>query len=244
MKYAMLALAALAASPAAAQTSDWTFALSPYAWLPGVSTSLDTDFGRVESDLSSSDAVADLEFALMGAFEARNGRWGLILDLVYSDISVSEPTPFGRLFSKARVDTELTVFTAYAAYRVLETDRGSLDLLGGGRFFWVDIELELTPGDLERATSSIDGDWGDPVFGARGRLDFTNRWFATALVDAGGFGGGSDQSWQAFGSVGYQFDPRWSAQAGWRYLSVEKRISGNDVEVDLNGPLLGFTVRF
>jgi hypothetical protein len=243
MRAAIVAAGVLAASPAAAQTSGWTFALSPYAWLPGISTSLDTDFGRVESDLSANDAVADLEFALMGAFEARNGRWGLILDLVYSDIALSEPTPFGRLFSRARVDTELTVFTAYAAYRLVETDRGSLDLLGGGRFYWLDVGLELTPGDRERATSSVDGDWGDPVFGARGRLDLTERWFATALVDAGGFGG-SDQSWQAFGSVGYQFDPRWSVQAGWRHLSIEKRLSGNDVEVDLSGPLLGFTVRF
>ena len=45
-------------------------------------------------------------------------------------------------------------------------------------------------------------------------------------------------------TVGYQIDPRWSIQGGWRYMAVEKKIDGRDVEVDLNGPILGFTVRF
>ena len=65
-----------------------------------------------------------------------------------------------------------------------------------------------------------------------------------ASSDYGGFGGGSDESWQAFASVGYQFDPRWSVQGGWRYMAIEKEIDGRDLEVDLNGPLLGVTIRF
>ena len=82
------------------------------------------------------------------------------------------------------------------------------------------------------------------MFGARARYDFTETLFGTVLGDYGGFGGGSDESWQLFASVGYQFNPRWSVQGGWRYLAVEKTIDGSDVEVDLNGPILGLTARF
>jgi hypothetical protein len=240
---AALALAAPAA-PAAAQ-DGWSFAVSPYVWLPGLTTKADTPLGTVDVDTSASDAISELDFAFMGAAEARKDRWGLILDLIYSDISTSTGTPFGILFSDVEVETKLTSFTTYAGYRVFENDRGFVDLLGGGRFYWLDVDLTFDPEPGRRGRSfDVSDNWADPVLGARGRIDFTDRWFATALGDFGGFGGGSDQSWQAFASVGYQFGPRWSAQGGWRYMAVEKELDGLDVEIDLNGPILGVTYRF
>lgn len=230
------------AAPAAA-ADGWSFAVSPYVWLPGVSTSTDTPRGTVDVDTSMSDALSDLDFAFMGAAEARNGRWSLILDTLYADLSADKATPLGQLWSKAKVETKLSATTVYAGYRVLETERGSVDLLAGARFFSLDLTLSLEPGQLAGRSRSFDDDWVDPVFGARGRYDFDSKWFATAVADAGGFSG-SDQSWQVFASVGYQFDPRWSVQGGWRYLDVTREIDGQDVAIDLNGPILGFTYRF
>ena len=86
----MLACALLAAAGPAAAQDGWSFAASPYVWLPGFSTSAETGRGTVDIDKSTSDAVSDLDFAFMGAFEARSGRWGLILDLIYTDLSTSE----------------------------------------------------------------------------------------------------------------------------------------------------------
>lgn len=234
-------LAAIAAPVSAAD--GWTFAVSPYAWLPGLSTSTETSRGTIDIDKSTSDTISALNFAFMGAVEARNGRWGLILDFIYADLSAETGTPFGRLWSNAKVGTKLTTTTVYAGYRVAETERGSLDLLAGGRFYSLDLTLSLEPGRLPGRSESLDDSWGDPVFGARVRYQINDRWFATALVDAGGFGG-SDQSWQAFGSVGYQFNERWSAQGGWRYLDIEREINGQDVSIGLDGPLVGVTYRF
>jgi hypothetical protein len=244
MRTALTVTMAVLAGPAAAQTSGWSFALSPYVWVPGITTGAEIGAGRIEVDTSPSDAISDLDFAFMGAAEARHGRWGLILDLVYADLSTSADTPLGRLWDSVEVDTRLTAFTAYAGYRVLEADRGSIDVLAGGRFYSLDVGLTLEPGTRRGRSRDFDDTWADPVIGARGRFDFNERWFTTGLVDTGGFGGGSDESWQAFASVGYQFDPRWSVQGGWRYMAIQKEISGRDVEVDLSGPLLGFTVRF
>ena len=236
--------AALTAGPAAAQTSGWSFALSPYVWLPGLTTSLDVPQGTIDIETSASDAVSELDFAFMAALEARKGRWGLIFDLIYGDLASSADTPLGQLWSRAEIDTRLTAFTTYAGYRALETDRGSIDVLGGARFYSLDIGLTLEPGTRRGRSRDLEDTWADPVVGLRGRFDFNDRWFTTGLFDYGGFGGGSDESWQALASVGYQFDPRWSVQGGWRYMAIQKEISGRDVEVDLSGPILGFTVRF
>lgn len=241
----LVAVATVPASPVLAQeATGWTFAISPYAYLPALSSSVGTEFGSVSADSSTSDILSDLDMAFMGAFEARNGRWSLILDLLYADLAADQATPLGLFFSKARVETQLSMFTTYAGYRVYETDRAAIDLLGGGRFFWLDVDLKLEPGILEGRSESLDDNWADVVVGVRGRFDLTDSWFATGLADFGGMGGGSSESWQIFGSIGYQFDPRWSAQAGWRYVSIEQRIDGQNVELDLNGPILGFTYRF
>lgn len=232
--------------PAAAQEAaeGWTFGLTPYVWVPGFSTSVGTSRGTVDVDTSGSDALSNLDMAFMGALEARKDRWGLILDLLYTDLSSSASTPLGRVWSKANVDTRLTAFSVYAGYRALQNERGFVDLLVGGRFYSLDVDMKLEPGRARGRSYDLSADWSDPLIGARGRYDFTDRWFATASADYGGFDSGSDSTWQAIGTVGYQFNEKWSAQGGWRYMAIEKEIDGLDVEVDLSGPILGFTYRF
>jgi hypothetical protein len=244
MKTALAWAFVLLAGPAAAQSSGWSFALTPYAWLPGMKTSTDTPFGSVDADTSGSDALSALDFAFMGALEARHGRWGLIGDLLYSDLSQDKDTPFGQLFSRARVETKVLAFTGYAAWRAYETDRVALDVLGGFRYYDMKVDLTLEPGTRQGRSFELHEKWTDPVIGGRARVDFTDTWFATGIVDYGGFDGSNDSTWQAIAVAGYQFNERWSLQGGWRYLDIEKEIGGRDVAVELSGPILGFTVRF
>lgn len=244
MKATVACLAVALATPALAQDSGWSFALSPYAWTPGLTSSVETAWGTVEVDKSIGDVLSDLDLAFMGAFEARNGRWSLIADLFYANLSQSRPTPLGVLFSRAEFETEAKLLSGYAGYRVFENDQVALDAMVGLRINSVDLDISLSPGLLQGQRFGASETWVDPLIGGRARFAITDRWFATALVDVGGFRGGSDLTWQIFGSLGYQFNERWSVQGGWRYVVIEKTINGRDVELDLNGPLLGFTVRF
>lgn len=244
MKATVACLAVTLATPALAQDSGWSFALSPYAWTPGLTSSVETAWGTVEVDKSIGDVLSDLDLAFMGAFEARNGPWSLIADLFYANLSQSRPTPLGVLFSRAEFETEAKLLSGYAGYRVYENDRVALNAMVGLRINSVDLDISLSPGLLQGQRFGASETWVDPLVGSRMRFAITDRWFATALVDVGGFRAGSDLTWQIFGSLGYQFDERWSVQGGWRYVSIEKEINGRDVELDLNGPLLGFTVRF
>jgi hypothetical protein len=243
MRILFSAALAVLAGPAAAQ-SGWSFAVSPYVWVPGINTSLDTDFGALDASRSNRAALEDLDLAFMGAFEARRGRWGLIGDLIYAKLSNEEDTPFGALFDSAEVTTKLGALTGYGYWRAYEDAHLSLDLLGGVRYYDLKVEVDLTEGLLRPRELESKSDWWDGVVGFRGRGDFNENIFSTVLVDVGGFDTGSDFTWQALATVGYQFDDRWSAQAGWRYLDVEKEIWGEDVQVELDGPILGFTYRF
>ncbi len=205
---------------------------------------METRFGTLDADAGIDDVRSATHFAFMGAVEARHGRWGIIGDLVYSDLSERKDAPFDQLFSKARVETELTMTTFYGSYRSHEDARIALDILGGVRAVWLDFDVALEPGVLRARSFDLEESWVDPVLGSRARFAVTDRWFATALADIGGFGFGSDLSWQVLATVGYQFNDRWSVQGGWRQIGIETEIEGRDVELDPGGPILGFTARF
>lgn len=236
-------LCALAASSAAAQEGGWSYAATGYAWLPGVTTTTDTAFGEVESSISAADALSSLEFGFMGAVEARRDRWGLIGDLIYTDTSTSSSTPGGHLFSKGTVDTQFTVLTGYAAYRVAQSDQASFDIAAGFRLFSTDIDGKLKGELLETRTFGGSETWVVPLIGARAILPIAERWTATLVGDVGGTGS-DEMTWQAMASVSYAFRENWSAVLAYRYLSVEKPVGGNDTTIELYGPALGVTYRF
>ena len=74
---------------------QWHYSLTPYAWFPNVSQTLqfNTPSGggkTVEVEVKPDSYLSNLEFALMGTFEARKGDWALAMDLIYNDFSGEE----------------------------------------------------------------------------------------------------------------------------------------------------------
>lgn len=242
-RIAALMIAPLAGA-AAAQDTGWEVTVSPYVWAPGISTSIETRFGTIEPEADISDVLSAADFVLMSIIEARRGRWGLIGDLVYADLSESQDAPLGGLFSRASADAEMWIASGYAAYRVHEDARMSADLLGGFRAVRADLDVALAPGALPGRRFDLGESWIDPVVGGRVQFALDDRWSAMAMADIGGSGGGSDRTWQAIATVGYQINDRWSVHGGWRQLSIEKDMDGRDVDIDLSGPVLGVKARF
>lgn len=238
--------ASLVSGTAAAQGMPWSYNAVLYGWVPAMDASVDTRFGEVESSGSGSDALSALDMAFMGTFEARRGKWGLIGDLIYADLSNSEATPRGVLFEDAEIGVKTTALSGYATYRVYETEAVAFDIGGGVRAFdlSVDTALNAASDRVQDRGVSQTASWADPLLAARVIAPFGEKWFATAFADAGGFITESSSTWQVLGTVGYRFDERWAAQFGYRYMNLEKEIDGRDVEVDLYGPLVGVSFRF
>ena len=241
---AIASVIVLSAGPAAAQDAGWTFRGSLYGWIPGLSATVATPFGDLESESTGSDALSALDMAFMGTLEARHGKLGVIGDLLYADLSTDEDSPFGLRFDDATIETQVTALSGYAVYRVYETDRMMVDAGGGFRAFGVSLDIGLDSADSRPDyDASADETWIVPLVAARVILPFNESWFATAFADAG-LTSDETNTWQVFGSVGYHFNERWSTQVGWRYMELEQEVGGQDVSIDLSGPLIGVSARF
>ncbi|WP_170406973.1 outer membrane beta-barrel protein [Ruegeria arenilitoris] len=233
---------ALVCTPLAAQESDWSFDATIYLFAAETKTSMDTRFGEVESTLSFSDALSDLDFAFMGAFSACNGRWSILADYMYTDLSTSDGTP-GPVFSGVNTTATTQILNGYVAYRVYEADDVKLDAAAGFRWFGTKTTFVLDPGVASERSTSVDDNWIDPVIGARAQFRMSDRWAGTAFVDYGGFSSGNE-TWQVLLTADYALNDRWLLRGGYRYITVDHKIDGNDFRFSQSGPVFGATYQF
>jgi len=244
-------------SAQAQENSDsWQFRMTAYGWFTavGASTSFPTGGGG-DIEVDFEDIVDNLEFAFMGAFLARKGKWGIFSDVTYVNLGGQqtkyrqftiggEPIPAGVEMS-ASMDMKSWLVTLGGVYSLAQSDRGTLDLFFGTRMVdmkqKLDWELTGDIGDIDIPGPSGQGKvsatvW-DAVIGLKGYtfLGDSDRWFVPYHFDIGT--GDSDLTWQAMAGVGYQFN--WGAMVlNYRYLDYD---IGSLPITDLNmgGPMLG-----
>lgn len=88
--------------------------------------------------------------------------------------------------------------------------------------------------ELDRTLSKYN-DWFDPYIGLRGRYELSPAFYLLARGDIGGFGVGSDLTWQAYGAIGCQISRSVFAEAGYRYLYIDYHKHGLIEEVSMRG---------
>jgi hypothetical protein len=227
----------------AADGSGWSFQVTPYIWGAGLDGKIATrsELPTVDVDVDFEDILDHTDFAFMLLAEARYGRFGFVTDATYLSVSADGDTP-GPLFSSVDADSKTFIGTFDVAYRVIERTKGWLDLVAGGRVWFVDADVTFKSGLLPERKTGVSESWVDPVVGLRGRIDLGSRFMATAYGDVGG--GASDLTWQAYGALGYRFDERVLGQIGYRYLSVDYDDDGFVWDVDMGGPFIGVSIRF
>jgi hypothetical protein len=114
-----------------------------------------------------------------------------------------------------------------------------LELLGGGRYWYTKVDIDFDPGDSRDKSK----DWLDPIIGARFKIGLLEKLSLQLRGDIGGFGAGSEFSWNAAGFLSYALSRRFSIFAGYRALGVDYE-SGSGTrkfEFDLtyHGPAIG-----
>ena len=235
-------LLAATATTASAQQSDWSYEATIYLFMPETETSFDTALGTVDGTLSFSDALENLDFAFMGALAASNGRWSVLADYNYTNLSFGNTAP-GPANANLETSVKTQFLTAALGYRVRQDSTVAVDLAGGFRWYSTDTEFTLTPGTMPGRTITADDSWFDPIIGARARFTLADRWTSTAYVDYGGFRSGS-QTWQVLLTADYIINDRWVLRGGYRYISFDHEINGSDYKFSQSGPLFGATYRF
>jgi hypothetical protein len=128
----------------------------------------------------------------------------------------------------------------------------SIEGLAGARYNSVSGKLDFqASGGFTRANVKQTKDWVDPFIGLRISAELANSFSASLRGDIGGFGAGSDFTWNAAALLGYHFDLfGQKAEAGLGYRALDWNFSsgsGSDKfkwNTTLHGPVLGLLVRF
>jgi opacity protein-like surface antigen len=252
----VLTLAAASIMPVYAAGADedrWQVELTPYLFASGLHGS--TGVQQVQADVNAGfgDILQNLDKGFMGTLEVRRVRCGFILDGLYFKLkdqgarSWQGPGGIGSATGDLDVTTTMQMYQLSAAYRL----GGGVptDLIVAGRYTQLDLDLNLvttTGGLLPGGTRSLSASqsWWDPVIGVRVTVPFAQHWSVMLYGDVGGFGVGSDFTYQAIAGVNWQFSEHFSAKAGYRYIYQDYANNGFVWKMAAYGPYLGVGIGF
>ena len=226
----IIAIAAGAAAPVAAQdaTSDeWHFTIAPfYLWASDLEGTLTARDREVPIVLPFDQAFDNLEMAFTVHFEAWKGRWGILTDFSYMDLSSDRTV--GPL--ELTIGLENLIAEASAAY--LFDDAAFFYL--GARYYG--MESAIT-GSRENEFE-VDKSWVDPIMGFGWRPKLSKRWTFSATFDIGGFGFASDLTWKATAVLDWRVGKFIALGAGYRALDYdyEDEDDGFAYDVRQQGP--------
>jgi hypothetical protein len=224
------------------EVGGWTFAVAPYFWAAGMSGDMGM-FGipPIHVDADFSDLLKNLDFAMMAIGEARNDRFSIFADVMYTKLGGDGETP-GPFADSIDVTSKTFAGLLGAGYSVWQDGNSHLDIVAGARLWSADTDISFSGGVLGGDTFSDGATWVDGLAGVRARYDFNENWYFTGwgLVGAGE----ADIDWDVAGGLGYQFNDRWSAVAGYRALGVDYSSDGFVFDVVQQGPIMGAVFHF
>lgn len=225
----------------------WTGTLTIYGWLPAVDgdVTASSSGDSASASFDAADLLDSLDFAAFATGELRHGRFGLIVDTVYTALSNSKTAP-GPFATRVDGDVTLLLVTAAGAWRFYQTQASFVDLLAGFRFNYADLGIS-THRDAPRPISrSVSGNqaWLDPLIGIRIGTAVTERISLQAFADIGGFGMGSELTYEFYLGASYAFSPRTRLEIGYRFLAIDYSADRAKVDIQLHGPTLGLAVGF
>jgi hypothetical protein len=237
-----LGIAVFAAAPhVAAQSSSnaWQFTIAPYRWAAGMDGTMTIAVIEEDIDVPFSDIIENLDLAFMGHFDMRNERWVLSSDLIFVDLEDSKDLGPGTV--TAGVD--LTILEVAGGYRVSP----AVALLAGAR--WVDMGASLRyRGEIANPDADAGKSWIDPLVGVHVFAPLSDRWWFGLHGDVGGFGVGSELTWQAYGDICFQASDLVSVVLGYRALDMDyedgEGLQFVGLDLLISGPQLGVVFTF
>ena len=233
---------AMASAPVLADaegTEGNSFTITPYLWGTNVDGTVSPSriAPDVDIDASFSDISDQLDRGYALAGDARWGRFGLLADYSFAELSDGESIP------GASVDynLEFSIASLGAYYRVDNNPEMDVDIYAGGRWWDAETRLDVTAGPAS-ARRKNDQSWTDYVVGARVHYQPGDRWYFKGLGDYGA--GDSDSTWQLYGAGGYVFNQTVSAELGYRILDVDYEEDGFLYDATHEGILAGLNFKF
>jgi len=224
----------------------YEFTMLAYVWAAGLNGKVASlpPLPAVDVDIGFDKVLKNFEGGIMGAAELRFGRFLIDTDIMYTRIG-GAVDPRGPFFDRVSLQTTSFIGTALAGYRIIEDPSYTLDAVAGIRGYNLTTRVTTSSRfQILNLTGSETESWVDPMIGAKARINLPHSFFLTSWALIGGFGVGSDLSWDVFGGIGYAFNDRISAVIGYRALGVDYSNKGYVYDVVQKGPMTAFVFRF
>jgi hypothetical protein len=268
------ARAQIASSPPTSGTSPgWSFAVTPYLWLPSLSASLQANTPRGGNVTTTIDAgigeyLTDVNFGAMGGGVARYGRFSAMTDFVYLNASLTSgeshlasvnpgPGPIDiprsqQIDSGTRLAT--AIWSLAGGYTLLQGDWGNVDVVAGMRMltlnsttnYLLSNDIRAPDGTIALSRNgglNIGKSYFEGIGGVTGRINIPNSKFFVPFYFDAG-AGSLPFTWQAYGGIGYTAASWADVSLGYRYLAFENG-GGTDVRrLAMGGVILAGNFRF
>lgn len=237
---ALLSLCAAAVlcplSASAAPPKEWTFDLALYGLADNMSGELGIGPVTADVDIGLDDILENLEFGIMGTFRVGCGPWAITVEGLF--LGVQGET------RGVTADLDQWLVEPTLSYRVSKY----FEPLAGVRYNNLSAELR-GPGILPiPIMPSGTRDWWDPIVGANLTLPLGKQFSLKLRGDIGGFGIGSEVTWQLYPYLDWRFAKWGSMQAGyrWLYMDYETGSGADRFAYDMlnQGAQIGFTFHF
>jgi hypothetical protein len=237
------------AAPMPAPATDeggWHLSLSPYLWFAGAHGTVGALGHDASVHVSASDLLSHFNFGLMGTAEARYNRIVLYGDLMWIRLADDKAVPFPLLgASTANVRVGQFMWTSKVGYRVIAGEHFKADATVGVRYWHLGQKLFFNP-SLLGIDFQGSQNWADILIGGRVQLPVMSgdKAVVNLVGDVGGWGASAKLDYQFATVLGYKLCPKWTLQAGYRYLFIDYRKNNGVYNMVTTGPLLGVTYTF
>ncbi|MDT0553419.1 hypothetical protein [Urechidicola vernalis] len=195
-----------------------TFLVEPYLMFPNMSgVNQIKRLPAVEVDANPGDIFGQLKFGGMLYFETTKNDWTLSSDFLYMHLAMGVEE--GLLVQSGELVLKELLFEVSGLKRVTNW----LEVGVGVRMISLkeDMELQLKVGAIGQITGGLTETWFDPVVILRSNGSFNEQWFYKLRGDLGGFGIGSDFTWQIQAYVGYNFSEKFHLSLGYRNIDID-----------------------
>lgn len=235
----LLAFLLTAQSVLAAEESNdkWQYYGSVFLWAADIHIQ---DSHGDNDEITFSDTLKNLDMVAMGVLGARKDKIGFEIDAIYLDTTDEDNESFSPRITLTDVELTSLIVTPMATYRVVDDGQLNLDLLGGIRYLYMDINLKFDPEFGSIPDVGDDGSTTDGIVGFRGSILLNKDWYLPFYYDIGK--GDSELTYQVYAGINYKYSS-FDVGAGYRYLKF-KFDDGEDFSNVLNhliiqGPMIG-----
>jgi len=224
------------------EAEEWRFQFANYVWMSSISQKLKTRGEEVSSTVPIGDILPVMDFAGFTHFEAQKGPWGLFSEFDFVKLSPTGDTRVRVGGIPLKIDTSLDlkqIIAEVGGLRSFDWEKVGVDALAGARYSRFDTRVRA--GLIDNSDVK---DWVDPFAGARLRFKLSEKWGLAVRGDIGGFGAGSDLTWETTAFFFYQIRESIALTFGYKYMDVHFDGENSKMDMKTYGPGFGVVLTF